>query len=545
MLAEHTHKLIGFNAESKVFVALSNLQFPWQYFHTIEWRFLNRDGESIGEADAVVFHPHHGLIVFEIKAGAVDVRDGIWYYASGLAMKQSPFSQARRNRYALIEKLQHRLGRDAMDSLTVTHAVWFPDVVWRSGLPSTEAPSRAFLLDRTSLAEPESALLRLFHEAAPAPVHWTRAQQHGLKEVLAPDCHCLVPLASKVDDTLSALYRATQEQVQVLRMLRSQPRLLVEGGAGTGKTVLACALAREHAAQGKTVLFTCFNKALAQSVSIALTEVPGITVLPFHELARTQAIAAGLTYQVPADAEAAGRFYREQSAELLLTAAESNLTRYDTIIVDEAADFAATWWVAIEALGQTGFSWYCFYDRHQCLFQADDQWEPPFAAVPMTLDANLRNTQAIGELASRLGQCSVPQLFRVNGGEPPVIQNSQNFGEMASQLRQLIRSLRNKESLMLDQIVVLSPYKHTNKNSGWFVGLEEFPLTTEMVSPQPGQLRVGTVQGFKGLEADVVILVGIDNKVSNHPQTLYVGASRARAALYVLAIEGAWPIALG
>ena len=49
----------------------------------------------------------------------------------------------------------------------------------------------------------------------------------------------------------------------------------------------------------------------------------------------------------------------------------------------------------------------------------------------------------------------------------------------------------------------------------------------------------GTVQGFKGLESDVVVLVGIDLRCMRHPANLYVGASRARAALYVLALADA------
>jgi len=79
-----------------------------------------------------------------------------------------------------------------------------------------------------------------------------------------------VPLAVRVDDALDAMLNATDEQVQALRLLRSQPRLLVEGGAGTGKTLLAVALAREHAAQGRAVLFTCFNKALAVALAAVL-----------------------------------------------------------------------------------------------------------------------------------------------------------------------------------------------------------------------------------------------------------------------------------
>ena len=159
----------GVRAEARVAQSLVHLPLLWGIFHTVEWRCLHEDrrGEAIGEADVVVFHPHHGLIVFEIKAGAVKVQDGKWFYASGLAMKQSPFAQARRNRYALIDKLRQRLGRDAADALTVTHAVWFPDVLWKGSLPGIEAPSRAFLLDRAALADPAPALLRIFREAAP------------------------------------------------------------------------------------------------------------------------------------------------------------------------------------------------------------------------------------------------------------------------------------------------------------------------------------------------------------------------------------------
>ncbi|ABM38055.1 ATP-binding domain-containing protein [Polaromonas naphthalenivorans] len=121
----------------------------------------------------------------------------------------------------------------------------------------------------------------------------------------------------------------------------------------------------------------------------------------------------------------------------------------------------------------------------------------------------------------------------------PVVQVSQNFAEMAGQLRQLLRNLLRKEALTPDRIVVLAPYRHTNPQSGWAAGLDEFPVTTEMVNPPPGHVRVGTIQGFKGLEADVAILAGIDGPASKHHETLYVGASRARGALYVLALEKA------
>ena len=111
--------------------------------------------------------------------------------------------------------------------------------------------------------------------------------------------------------------------------------------------------------------------------------------------------------------------------------------------------------------------------------------------------------------------------------------------EIATQLRTLLRDLLRHQGLKPEQVIVLSPYRHSNATSTWAAGLEGVAHTTDLVSLGAGQLRVGTIQGFKGLEADVVVIVGIDSRCQRHPATLYVGASRARAALYVLALADA------
>lgn len=532
----HIPHAVGQRAENRVLSALSSLPAPWQFFSTVEWRLLERHGESIGEADVVVFHPAYGLVVFEIKAGEVEIRDGVWFYGSGLPMKQSPMAQARRNRYALLDKLRQRLG-NAANMLTVTHAVWFPEVLWKAPVP-TELPSRHFLLDRNTLKAPETALLALMREAAPDGPAWTRSQQQALKELLAPDCHFLVPLAVQVETTLSELHQATEQQMAVLRMLRSQSRLLVEGGAGTGKTLLACMLAREHAAAGKSVLLTCFNKQLAKHLADCLGDCPEIHVVNFHELVHLMAERAGLPYLIVDDPAERARFFREGAAELLLASSELLDIRFDTLIVDEAMDFAPTWWIALSAWGREGYGWYCFYDRQQAIYQHGSEWEPPFSADPMQLNVNLRNPQPIGEFAARIADYPLPEAFRVKDGVPPKTLLSTDFLSMAKQLRGLLQALLDKEGIAPEQIVVLSPYRADNAKSTWRTGLQQVEISTEMATPSPGKIRVGTIQGFKGLEADVVIMAGIDGKAAQHPDWLYIGASRARAALYVLALEG-------
>ncbi len=85
-----------------------------------------------------------------------------------------------------------------------------------------------------------------------------------------------MPLVAHLDNSLADLQQATEQQITVLRMLRTQSRLLVEGSAGSGKTLLAVCLAREHAALGKSVLLTCFNRNLAEHLSTVVADIPAI-----------------------------------------------------------------------------------------------------------------------------------------------------------------------------------------------------------------------------------------------------------------------------
>ena len=338
----------------------------------------------------------------------------------------------------------------------------------------------------------------------------------------------------QLDDSLADLQQATDQQINVLRLLRTQPRLLVEGCAGSGKTLLAICLAREHAALGKSVLLTCFNRNLADYLSDALADVTAITVMNFHELVRTQVLKAGLSFEVPEDLQQRIKFFRDDCPELLIKAVEILGEGFDTLIVDEGADFTSTWWVALEVLGNKNFSWYCFFDRQQTIYQNENEWVPPFNTVPFVLDTNLRNTRPIGEQAAQWGQVNSPNAFRVEKGLLPDIQYSPNFELMGGQLKRLLRKLIYQERIAPERIVVLSPYRHTNQKSTWSTGLSDVTVSTQMSKPAPDKIRVGAIQGFKGLEADVIILVGLDNQAISHPEWLYVGASRARVALYAL-----------
>lgn len=60
------------------------------------------------------------------------------------------------------------------------------------------------------------------------------------------------------------LLQVTQEQYEILADLELNTRVMIEGPAGTGKTVLAQEFGKRLIKQGKSVLLLFYNKAIAK-----------------------------------------------------------------------------------------------------------------------------------------------------------------------------------------------------------------------------------------------------------------------------------------
>ena len=193
--------------------------------------------------------------------------------------------------------------------------------------------------------------------------------------------------------------------------------------------------------------------------------------------------------------------------------------------------------MALEALGSDNFSYYAFYDRCQDLFTEKSEWKPPFQGDPVILDTNVRNTRPIGRFAARIGNVPEAPRYAVKDGPEPVLLAYKNIAEIPAILAKLAKDLVGKDKISPDNIIVLSPYKpgHERLNIEGFINQQEKLFTKDLVNDGQNKVRIGTIQGFKGLEADVVILCGIDGHLpACRPSNLYVGATRARSMLYVI-----------
>jgi len=297
---------------------------------------------------------------------------------------------------------------------------------------------------------------------------------------------------------------------------------------------LAIQLSKRLAAEGHRTLLTCFNRRLGEYLRASTEGVDGLDAGHFHDVCVRIAREAGLALP-DRSLEPGSEFFERELPELLERAARTLGPRYDAIIVDEAQDFREWWWPALLSLHRhpDDGMLYLFADDNQNLYGGVLPLGPELRVPP--LPANLRNTQAIHEFVSVFYRGESKPRSKGPAGRPPQILGYRDDEDLAHLLAVVLGDLVREEKVSLGDIVVLTPAgkaKSRLRNRGTVDG---FRLSDE---PEPGAVLATSVHGFKGLERPVVILAELDDKPREDlARYLYVGASRARNHLVVLAAE--------
>ena len=201
--------------------------------------------------------------------------------------------------------------------------------------------------------------------------------------------------------------------------------------------------------------------------------------------------------------------------------------RFDSIVVDEAQDFADAWWDPLLAAlkdDETG-GIYVFTDEGQRVFNRHGS--PPVPLVPLVLDHNLRNTRQIANAFQPL----VDHPMRFLGGEGPAVKfvacardDAMDAGDDEVEL--LLEEGWRPEDVALLTTGTRHPEQKERQAAGSAAYWDSFW--------DAEQVFYGHVLGFKGLERRAVVLVvNEESAFERSRERLYVGLSRARDQLVV------------
>jgi hypothetical protein len=345
---------------------------------------------------------------------------------------------------------------------------------------------------------------------------------------------------------------------------------VVYGVAGSGKTILLIARAKMLAEDPeKRVLVLCFNKVLASSLRAMLAGRRNVDVFHFHAWGARHGVRFG------EDAENYGERFLD-----VLKRSEGDAAGYDAVLVDEAQDFACSWFgCAKEALKEPEDGDLIIVgDGSQSLYRSR-----PFAwkdagvnargrviNLKFDLDRNYRNTAEIlaaaqsfagsatadGEDVALRSMKVSPGLALRHGPWPRIIRADSRAAEtelIITLVRQWISEfpgpLAGGRPLAPGDIGILYPRlrqsdRHTLE--ALCAGLAELGavrLSGEGATGSPAGegIKISTIHSAKGLRFNAVILMWADLLPSgfedrdedSERKLLYVGLTRAEDVLVI------------
>ena len=519
---------------------------PFIVMYSVKWVMRDRKRhDNDGEIDFLVIHPDLGLLILEVKGGRlrVDGVSGRWYtknrFDEESPLKESPFDQARDNLYDLQRKLSEAPATRPF-MYRMQRGVVFPDVTVGTSDIGLFG-DREVIIDSTDLLHLEAAIRRIMGTPE-KKAHLSPYALKALVDTVQPTMEISrLGLGAQILTAEEHIATLTESQFHVLDMLQTRPQAAIAGCAGSGKTMLAMEKARRLAAEGFSVLFTCFNRNLARWVRAQFVNDPytvdeRIHVAHYHGLVTELCRRAGIKLSPPTanEPDALNAYLNETLPQRLHEASAKLPIRFDAIIADEGQDFAEYWWLTLTDLlsdRERGI-FYIFYDDNQRIYTRDIAL--PFDELPFPLNLNCRNTDRIHDQVLHYYQGTPKPQSRGPAGVAPEFFPLVPGGPLES-MRRLFARLFTDEHIRHSNVVILTPRGAKTSAFAESTRLGNVTLTWEQ-HPGPQQVRVSSIYSFKGLESPIAILAELDALGDNAQRDylLYVATSRPRDHLIVL-----------
>jgi hypothetical protein len=560
MLPPYIDKSCKSSAERKIFSLLKESSFTddWTVLHSLN---LSQHSKRLyGEIDFLLLIPGGGIFVLEVKGGNVKQSDGVWYYTNrhNRTFKNDlgPFNQARDAMFSLRNSIVKEFGKNHKFShLLFGFFAAFPDVPFDRHSVEYESWQ---IFDKDILetgCEPFfKNLIHNFQNKYKTQKWFSNKSLpdseviNELLDYLRGDFERIRTISDYLNDFDQRVKSYTQEQFRILDSIQVNERSLIQGSAGTGKTMIAVESAIRHATEGKSVLVSCFNKRISEWMKKQLMEWSDrITVTHLHGFL----FEASQGFNYAFSKINANDFYTEYLPELVKDMYSKNiLNKYEVLIIDEGQDLIRSGYLELfnELLfgGLTDGKWEIYGDfekqaiysqisKHEMLKQLDE-----YAYYSnFRLKINCRNTKQIGEETSIISGFEKPPFLLEYLESVPVEYSFYKDKKHQAKIvnKKLIQLI--SEELSIKDLTILSPRKLENSCCS---SITEIEITdnnkSDGLSKSSQPIQFATIQSFKGLENNYIIITDIDDIDSEKAQALlYVGMTRAKYSLVIFISE--------
>ena len=545
--------------EAFLFKALQALPDNWTVLHSLVFSF-ERGADA--EADFVVISPDGDCIVIEVKSHLrIEFAAGLWR-GNGKEIKD-PFRQATNVMHKLRRLIDER--SPGLRHRSVCRLVVFPFATFTGQSPEFrdwEYLDRAGLSDAISLGSHavEKALCRLIDRTYEERGRvrdggiGCRTEIEHLVGILRPTLRS----SARADELRlrdGELAKALDDQREAIAAIEENPRCLITGPAGSGKTLLALRYADDLIRTGSRPLLLCFNRAISDELKAQLRNQPpadrGFVMTVHAAMLR----AAGRSSIEDMSADGGWDSLSDAAIEGLLSR-PSPFGLISHLVVDEAQDLATIPQCLdfFELILQSPLEcarWVMFGDfDYQALYEARDDVRRFRESIQVrgsptrvSLRYNCRNTRhMLGPLRRILPEFS--SVYRGYRRECSSSEDCKRFGVSADPdgfrksvtgaLRHCAeRNCRTGSTVLIfcdapteEQLRVLAGLRITER--GLARGAEA----------QLQRVTWTTVRKAKGLEFDGVVLANVPAGGEHAASLLYTGCTRALTCVCVVSELG-------
>ena len=545
------------NAERHIFEWFENAKGTedWIVLHSLG--IVNHNKYIHGEVDFFVMVPMLGLFALEVKGGRVKRTNGIWaftdkYGHSDMRVK-GPFDQAWDGIYSIRQSLSNKLdtAHKHLEKIFFGIGVMFPDVAYASvGIDEEQwqvfdcndgRNVRAFV---ERIAEGSIKGWNVQYGDVTLKNRPTVEDVRYLASILRGDFDMALSLRVQYNYSEEKIISFTANQYKCIDQLEDNPRCLIKGSAGTGKTLLAIETVKKYASRGEKVALFCYNNLLArwlqQYFEKQVENLRPIYVGTFHGYLMKVAKQKNTMVKSPDSAEQIKLFFEYELPAMVSDTLKLQGGIFDRIVIDEAQDLMTEEYLkCIDFMLRKGISrgkWIFFGDFNKQAIYADDMIETNYidmldkrtSYIRYKLTTNCRNTQYIcDQIKVVTGFDKDVQYESMVQGTPVEYRIYKSKDDELKELLTILKEL-SQNKVESGRITILSPYKREKSVVSMLSGVKVENYTI----PAPEEITFNTIQGFKGLENTVIILTDIESY--EDIKLAYVAFSRARSGLYVL-----------
>lgn len=412
------------NAERHIYEWFENAKGTedWIILHSLG--IVNHNKYIHGEVDFFVMVPNLGIFAIEVKGGRVKRKEGIWSFTDryGHTDKRvkGPFDQAWDGIYSIRQSLSNKLddNHKYLEKIFFGIGVMFPDIPYDSvGIDEEQwqvfdcndgKNVRAFV---ERVAEGSKTGWRTQYGELTSANRPTVDDIRYLASILRGDFDKALSLRVQYNYAEEEMVRLTANQYKCIDQLEDNPRCLIKGSAGTGKTLLAIEEVKKYVSRGEKVALLCYNSLLANWLQYYFSRqseaLHPVYVGTLHGYLMKIVQQKHIRVAFPDSVEKMKQFFAKELPAIVSDVFKSEGGVFDRVIIDEAQDLMSEeYLICIDTMLKKGIArgkWDFFGDfNKQAIYTKDmvesdfmDMLEERTSYIRYKLTTNCRNTQYI------------------------------------------------------------------------------------------------------------------------------------------------------